>query len=115
MMNPAGLCSRQQDDGQIRDIAWHKFFIKKSIQYKRDVVPVHFLGENSPRFYRVARFCKKWHLPNLAKPLLPDEMYRSQGKTYAVRIGKPIPWQTFDKTRTPDEWAQWVKDQVYSL
>ncbi len=115
IMFPAGLCSRQQDDGQIRDIAWHKFFIKKSIQYKRDVVPVHFLGENSPRFYRVARFCKKWHLPNLAKPLLPDEMYRSQGKTYAVRIGKPIPWQTFDKTRTPDEWAQWVKDQVYSL
>ncbi len=115
IMFPAGLCSRKQDDGQIRDTEWHKFFIKKSVQYRRDVVPVHFLGENSPRFYRVARFCKRWHLPNFAKLLLPDEMYRSQGQTYAVRIGKPIPWQTFDHTRTPDHWAQWVKEKVYSL
>lgn len=115
IMFPAGLCSRQQDDGQIRDIEWHKFFIKKSIQYHRDVVPVHFLGENSARFYRVARFCKRWHLPNLAKPLLPDEMYKSQGKTYRVKIGKPIPWQTFDRSRTPDQWAQWVQERVYSL
>lgn len=115
IMFPAGLCSRRQDDGQIRDPQWHRFFIKKSVQYRRDVVPVHFIGQNSPRFYRVARFCKRWRLPNLAKLLLPDEMYRSQGKTYSVRIGKPIPWQTFDRSRTPDEWAGWVQDQVYSL
>ena len=115
IMFPAGLCSRQQDDGQIRDPRWQKFLVKKSVQYRRDVVPVHFIGQNSPRFYRVARFCKRWHLPNLAKPLLPDEMYRSQGQSYSVRIGKPIPWQTFDRTRTPDEWAQWVQDQVYGL
>ena len=79
------------------------------------MVPVHFLGENSARFYRVARFCKRWHLPNLAKPLLPDELYKSQGKTYRVKIGKPIPWQTFDRSRTPDQWAQWVQERVYSL
>ena len=115
IMFPAGLCSRRQDDGRIRDPQWHRFFIKKSVQYRRDVVPVHFIGQNSPRFYRVARFCKRWRLPNLAKLLLPDEMYRSQGKTYSVRIGKPIPWQTFDRSRTPDEWAGWVQDQVYSL
>ena len=115
IMFPAGLCSRQQDDGQIRDTEWHKFFVKKSVQYHRDVVPVHFLGQNSPRFYRVARFCKRWHLPNLAKFLLPDEMYRSQGQTYTVRIGKPIPWQTFDRSRTSAQWAQWVRGQVYAL
>lgn len=115
IMFPAGLCSRRQDNGEIRDPQWHKFFVKKSVQYHRDVVPVHFIGQNSDRFYRVARFCKRFHLPNMAKLLLPDEMYRSQGQTYTVRIGKPIPWQTFDKTHTPDEWAQWVQDQVYRL
>lgn len=115
IMFPAGLCSRKMDDGQIRDLAWNKAFIVKSIQHKRDVVPVHFIGENSKRFYSVARWCKRLHLPNLAMALLPDEMYRSRGKSYTVRIGKPIPWQTFDKTRTPQQWAQWVQSKVYEI
>ena len=42
-------------------------------------------------------------------------MYKSQGKTYLVKIGKPIPWQIFDRSRTPDQWAQWVQERVYSL
>ena len=36
-------------------------------------------------------------------------------KTFKVTIGKPIPWQTFDKSKTPTEWAQFVKDTVYAL
>ena len=47
--------------------------------------------------------------------LLPDEMYRNQGNHYTVRIGKPIPWQTFDKTKKPAEWGRWVQDRVYEL
>lgn len=111
---PAGLCSRKQG-GEIRDLAWHKGFVTKSVRHQRDVVPVRFLGENSPRFYRVATWCKRLHLPNLAMALLPDEMHRSRGKHYTVRIGKPIPWQTFDRTRTPQEWAQYVQHIVYEL
>ena len=42
LMFPAGLCSRKQDDGTIRDLPWKKTFISKSIEYKRDVIPVHF-------------------------------------------------------------------------
>ena len=47
--------------------------------------------------------------------LLPDEMYRSRGGHYTVRIGRPISWQTFDKTKSMDEWAQYVRKQVYSI
>jgi hypothetical protein len=36
-------------------------------------------------------------------------------KTFRIAIGKPIPWQTFDKSKKPVEWAQVVKDQVYTL
>lgn len=115
VMFPAGLCSRRGDDGQIRDLAWNKAFVTKSVQHQRDIVPIHFIGQNSDRFYNVARWCKKLHLPNLAMLLLPDEMYRSQGKKYIVRIGQPIAWQTFDKSRTPLQWAAWVQDKVYNL
>ena len=80
IMFPAGLCSRRQDDGTIRDIPWNKAFIVKSVQHQRDIVPIHFEGQNSNRFYNVARWCKRLHLPNFAMALLPDEMYRSKGK-----------------------------------
>ncbi|MBO4801708.1 MAG: glycerol acyltransferase [Bacteroidaceae bacterium] len=115
IMFPAGLCSRLID-GQIHDIPWRKAFLKKSIQTERDIVPVHFIGENSPRFYRVAKWCKRLHIKfNLAMLLLPDEMYRSRGNHYTVRFGRPIPYQTFDQSRSLNEWARWVEEEVYRL
>ena len=114
IMFPAGLCSRRTD-GVIRDLEWQKTFVTKSRQHQRMVVPVHFLGQNSNRFYAVANLCKRFHLPNLAMALLPDEMYRSRGRHYTVRFGRPIPWQTFDGEKTPMEWANFVKEEVYKI
>ena len=92
-----------------------KTFISKSIEYQRDVVPIHFGGQNSERFYRIARFSDK-HLPfNLAMLFLVDEMYKNVGKHFRIAIGKPIPWQTFDKSKSATEWAQYVEDKVYEL
>lgn len=115
IMFPAGLCSRLID-GQIHDIPWSKAFVTKSVQAQRDIVPVHFIGENSPRFYKIAKWCKRLHLKfNFAMLTLPDEMYRSRGCHYTVRFGQPIPYQHFDKSRTPAEWALWVEDEVYKI
>lgn len=116
LMFPAGLCSRKQPDGTIRDIDWKKTFITKSIETQRDVVPIHFGGRNSERFYNIANWCKRLNLKfNVAMLFLVDEMYKNTGKDFTVKIGKPIPWQTFDKTKTPAQWAQWVKEQSYAL
>ena len=114
LMFPAGLCSRRKN-GVIRDIPWKKTFITKSVEYQRDVVPIHFGGQNSNFFYRLANFSDKCLPFNLAMLFLVDEMYKNVHKTFRVAIGKPIPWQTFDKSRKPNEWAQWVKDLVYEL
>lgn len=117
LMFPAGLCSRKQDDGSIRDLPWKKTFISKSIEYQRDVIPVHFSGRNSERFYNIARWCKRLNIKvNIAMLFLVDEMYKNVGKHFTVTFGQPIPWQTFtDKSKTPAEWAQWVQDRVYEL
>ena len=114
MMYPAGICSRKRH-GVIRDIPWSKTFIVKSVEYHRDVVPIHFSGHNSKFFYRLANFSDRFLPFNLAMLFLVDEMYKNVGKTFEIRIGKPIPWQTFDKSKTPMEWAQYVQDKVYSL
>lgn len=112
---PAGICSRKIK-GKIVDLPWNKAFITKSVSSQRDIVPVHFEGKNSKRFYRIANLSKRLKLKlNLAMFLLPDEMYRSRGNKYKVIIGKPIPWQTFDKSRTPAEWAAYVREQSYAL
>lgn len=112
---PAGLCSRKIN-GKIHDLPWQKTFIQKSVQYERDVVPMFFGGRNSERFYRIANICKTLHSPiNFAMLYLADELYKNQNKTFELRIGKPIPWQTFDKTRNARQWALWVEDEVYKL
>lgn len=112
---PAGLCSRRID-GKIHDLPWQKTFIQKSIQYQRDIVPMYFSGHNSERFYRIASICKALHSPiNIAMLYLADEMFLNSNKTFELRIGKPIPWQTFDKTRKAQQWALWVEDEVYKM
>jgi putative hemolysin len=115
LMYPAGICSRRQKDSSIRDIPWTKTFIVKSVEYQRDVVPIHFSGQNSNFFYKLANFSDRFLPFNLAMLFLVDEMYKNVGKTFEIKIGKPIPWQTFDKSKTPQQWAQYVQDKVYSL
>ena len=115
LMFPAGLCSRKIN-GEIHDLPWKKTFISKSVETHRDVVPIHFSGRNSERFYRIANLCKTLRLKvNIAMLFLVDEMYKNTHQTFRVAIGKPIPWQTFDKSKTPAQWAQWVRDKVYEL
>lgn len=115
IMFPAGLCSRRRN-GVIRDLEWKKTFIVKSVQFQRDVVPVHFEGRNSDFFYNLANICKFLGIKfNIAMLYLADEMLKNRHKTFTVTIGKPIPWQTFDKSKTPAEWAAYVKDIVYKL
>lgn len=115
LMFPAGICSRRQGDA-IRDIEWKKTFVTKSVQYRRDVVPIHFGGQNSDFFYRLANFSDRYvKKVNIAMLFLVDEMYKNTHKTFRVAIGKPIPWQTFDNSRTAAQWAQYVKDRVYEL
>ena len=114
LMFPAGLCSRRHN-GIIRDIPWSKTFITKSVETHRDVVPIHFEGHNSDFFYRLANFSDRCLPFNLAMLYLVDEMYKNVGKTFHITFGKPIPWQTFDKSKTPLEWAKFVQDTVYNL
>lgn len=115
LMFPAGICSRRQN-GIIKDLDWTKTFIRKSVETQRDVVPIHFGGENSNRFYTIANVCKALHIKfNIAMLFLVDEMYKNRNKTFTITIGKPIPWQTFDKSKNAVEWAQIVKEKVYKL
>ncbi len=112
---PAGMCSRKVN-GKIVDLEWKKNFITKAIQYQRDVVPIYFEGRNSNFFYNLARIRKFLGIKfNIEMMYLPNEMFKQRNQHFTLKIGKPIPWETFDKQKTQAEWAEWVKNTVYQM
>jgi len=110
---PAGLVSRKGKNGVVADLKWQKMFLGKAIQHQRDVIPLHFGGENSPFFYNFAKLRTRMGLKfNIEMIYLPREMFRSRDATFTISIGSPIPWQSLTNTR---EKADEIKQIVYSL
>lgn len=118
MTFPAGACSRLQrinHTWRIRDLEWQKNFIQRAREYHRDIVPVYFEGQNSRFFYALAYIRKLLHIPvNIEMLYLVDEMYGARGKHFRVHVLPPIPYTTFDNSKTPKQWAQYVKSIVYA-
>lgn len=114
---PAGACSRLQHINHkwvIQDLEWHKNFVQRAKEYQRDVVPIYFEGKNS-RFFYVLALLRKWLgiKLNIEMLYLVDEMYGAHGKHFHVHVLPPIPYATFDNSRTPSEWAEYVKNMIY--
>lgn len=114
---PAGACSRlQRINGKwkVRDLEWQKNFIQRAREYQRDIVPIYFEGRNSRFFYMLA-LLRKWLgiKLNIEMLYLVDEMYGAHGKHFKVHVLPPVPYTTFDNTRTPKQWAQYMKELVY--
>lgn len=112
---PAGLCSRKQN-GQIKDLQWAKSFVAKAKEYKRDIIPVHFEGRNSNFFYNISNLRMKLGIKfNIEMLYLSDEMMKQKNSEFTITFGKPIPWKSLNKSKTPLEWAQIIKESVYKL
>lgn len=118
MTFPAGACSRLQRINHtwlIRDLEWQKNFIQRAREYHRDIVPIYFEWQNSRFFYALAYIRKLLHIPvNIEMLYLVDEMYGARGKHFRVHVLPPIPYTTFDNSKTPKQWAQYVKSIVYA-
>jgi putative hemolysin len=112
---PSGFASRRIK-GKIQDYEWKKHFIAKSIEYKRDIIPIHVSGRNSNFFYNLCNFRTffrmKW---NLEMFYLADETFGHKNQKFTITFGKPIPYTHFDKSKTLDQWAAEVRALVYKL
>lgn len=113
---PAGLVSRKQSGGIIKDLEWKKSFITKAKQYKRNIVPVYVEGCNSRFFYNLSRWRKRLGIKaNIEMFYLMDEMYKQKGQKIKIYFGKPIPYTNFDKSKTDEQWAHEMREIVYLL
>lgn len=111
----SGMVSRVNHKGEVHDLDWQPSFIRMAKQHNRVVVPLFFEGENSPRFYKWARWRAKAGIKFPAElVLLPDEMLRAKGKHFKIYVGDAI---------TPDElpndngaeYANKLRDSLYSF
>ena len=113
---PAGFCSRWMQR-KIQDVPWKKSVITQAVESQRDIIPLYFDGRNSISFYAVEwlrRVCGMKF--NIGLILLPWQMMKTaRNKHFTITVGMPISWQTFDKSKTPTEWAQWLREQSYAL
>ena len=113
---PAGLCSRKQKGGIIKDLEWKKTFISRAKKYQRDIIPVYVDGKNTNFFYNLSSIRKKFGIKaNIEMLYLVDEMYKQKDKTINIIIGKPISYLIFDKKFSDQEWAEKMKNLVYKM
>lgn len=114
---PAGLVSRLQPGGDVRDLEWRKAFVTMALESGRGIVPVRFLAVNRKRFYRLARLRKQLHIPvNLEQALLPGELVAAHDCTFRIIFGTPVrPRALIDSGMTPARIAARIRDTVYTL
>ena len=113
---PAGLVSRKQEKGIIKDLEWKKSFIVKAKKFKRDIIPVHISGKNSNFFYNLAKLRQKVGIKaNIEMFYLMDEMYHQKDKKIHITFGKPIRYTAFTNEFSDNEWAQKMKSHIYAL
>ncbi len=116
VMFPAGLVSRRNSRGEIRDLQWQKMVVNKAIETGRDIVPVHFSGENSSFFYNFARWRVRLGLKfNIEMIYLPRELVRSEGKHFTITVGDPVPAGTLKGGKESADTASQLCRRVYSL
>lgn len=116
VMFPAGLVSRRGDDGVIADLRWNKMVVNKAVASKRNIIPLHFGGENSQFFYKFAKLRTRLGLKfNIEMIRLPREVFESAGKTFDIHIGKPIPWKSLMTGNEAQRQADLLREEVYRL
>lgn len=112
---PAGLCSRKIK-GQITDLEWKTNFVKKAIQYERDLVPVYVEGGLSKRFYRIHQFRQFFGIKaNIEMLYLVDEMFRQKGKNFKITFGKPVSYKTLPEQGNPRQMTEYMRSKVYEM
>jgi len=111
---PAGLVSRKQK-GEIRDLEWKKSFVAKAMQYGSPIIPTFIHGQNSKFFYNFAMWRKRLGIKaNIEMFFLPDEMFSATNKDIHIQFGPPIPASLLDDSRTQRQWAQIIKEYIYT-
>ena len=112
---PAGLCAKEVK-GKVTEMPWKKMFVTQARRYERDVVPVHISGHNSKWYFFLSKLSKFLKLKiNIGMLYLVDELFKQRGNEFVITFGEPVPYTTFDKSKSDREWAAEMQERVKAL
>ena len=112
---PAGLCAKKIK-GKVTEMPGKKMFVTQARRYERDVVPVHISGHNSRWYFFLSKLSKFLGLKiNIGMLYLVDELFKQRGNEFVITFGEPVPYETFDKSKTDREWAAEIQERVKAL
>ncbi|HOV71554.1 MAG TPA: 1-acyl-sn-glycerol-3-phosphate acyltransferase [Dysgonamonadaceae bacterium] len=110
---PAGAISDFTRKGlkiTIADRKWQPSVVKLIKKARVPVIPMHFSGGNSPRFYALRLF--GWQIRTLG---LCHELKNKKGKELVITIGDPIMPAEISKYRDMEELGEFLKSRTYAL
>lgn len=112
---PSGVVSRRID-GKVQDFEWKKMFVAKARQYQRNIVPIYCSGQSSEFFLKFSNFRKKLGIKTSIELILfPREMFKYEGKSIDITIGKPISYQSLTADISDKKHAENIRKLVYEL
>lgn len=107
---PAGEVSRYHGHNYPEDIPWSTSIAKMIQKMNIPVIPVYFDGNNSHKFYVLAKIHTL-----LATMRLPKEMLNKRNKKIVMKIGKPILPSEIALYEKPEELASYLRNRSYAL
>ena len=112
---PSGVVSRRID-GKVQDFEWKKMFVAKARQYQRNIVPIYCSGQSSEFFLKFSNFRKKLGIKTSIELILfPREMFKYEGKSIDITIGRPISYQSLTTDISDKKHAENIRRLVYEL
>jgi putative hemolysin len=87
---PSGEVSRARVNG-IKDTKWRSGFLRIASKMQAPILPIYIGAKNSKFFYTLSSFNK-----SLAAITLPNEMFKFYGKNIEFKIGKMIPYDSYN-------------------
>lgn len=112
---PAGKVSRRDKKGNIADLEWKKNFMTKSIEHKRNLIPLFFDGKNSKFFYNLAYWRTKFGIKNNIEMLyLADEMFKNKNSHFRIIVGDLVEYDSFGDVSIAEK-VRIIREKTYQL
>lgn len=120
----AGMNSRYDEKGELKDRRWRTSFLDYAYKYKTPIVVMNIDTKNTPLFYKVANFRAK--RPSLKKVPLENmfqlrEIFKQKGRKIDYTVGEAISFEVWSKSYKPGDvkmnriLADSLYDFAYSL
>lgn len=108
---PAGeVSTKYKGNKKIADREWQESAVKIVKAAKVPVIPMFFVGNNSPIFHLLGKI----H-PALRSARIPTEILNKKNRTFQIKIGKAIPPKELAEFESVEQLGRFLRAKTYAI